>query len=248
MRFLWSTASAEYDVIARQVYYQAERQLHYLIRNKGLSAALEQNQGFRHLPPAVIIDVDDTILSNGELHYRLLAKGEPFNGEVWKGWVNESRAVAISGSKEYVKAVSAQGIKVFYVSNRNNALREGTIRNLRQLGFPISEGGKELLMLRQQDDWGWDKTTRRAYVAQNYRVIQVIGDGLGDFMGGTSSMNLAEQREASAKHMSYWGERWFMLPNPVYGDWEAAIEKGGNMKLPRQKDSIRAKYRFIRGG
>lgn len=62
---LWSTASAEYDVIARQIFFQAQRQLERQLAKSAGSAVLEQAGAFNHLPPAVIVDVDDVLLSNG---------------------------------------------------------------------------------------------------------------------------------------------------------------------------------------
>ncbi len=64
-------------------------------------------------------------------------------------------------------------------------------------------------------------------------------------------MSLEEQRNASAQYLDYWGERWFMLPNPVYGVWEDALLNGtltqNGVPMPKV-DPLRAKYRFIRGG
>lgn len=242
---LWSTASAEYDVIARQIFFQAQRQLDRQLSKKGETAALEQQKSFENLPPAVIVDVDDTLLSNGALHYRLMAEGTSFNNEIWATWVNESRAKPIAGALDYATYANKKGVTVFYISNRNISLLEGTWRNLKQLGFPLEEERQQLLLLNGRDDWGWDKSSRRAHVARQYRVLQVVGDGLGDFIGGTSTMTLEEQRHASSEYLNYWGEKWFMLPNPVYGDWEKAILNGGTMP---KTDPMGAKYRFIRGG
>jgi 5'-nucleotidase (lipoprotein e(P4) family) len=242
---LWSTASAEYEVIARQIFYQAQRQLDRQLDKKNESAVLEQLPPFEKLPPAIIVDVDDTLLSNGALHYRLMAEEKAFDNAAWVAWVNEARSRPIAGAAEYVEHASKKGVTVFYISNRDISLLEGTWRNLKQLGFPLEEGRQQLLLLNGSSDWGPDKSSRRAHVARQYRILQVVGDGLGDFIGGTASMSLEEQRHISSEYVDYWGDKWFMLPNPVYGDWEKAILEGG--KLPSM-DPMRAKYRFIRGG
>lgn len=242
---LWSTASAEYDVIARQIFFQAQRQLDRQLTRKGESAVLEQKAPFDKLPPAIIVDVDDTLLSNGALHYRLMTEGKSFDSAVWARWVNEARAKPIAGALEYVTHASKNGVTVFYLSNRDISLLEGTWRNLKQLGFPLEEDRHQLLLLNGSSDWGWDKSSRRAHVARQYRVLQVVGDGLGDFIGNTATMSLEEQRNASSRYLDYWGDKWFMLPNPVYGDWEKAILSGGS--LP-PVDPMGAKYRFMRGG
>lgn len=134
-----------------------------------------------------------------------MAQGKAFDNTVWTAWVNEARSKPIAGALDYVTFARQKGITVFYISNRDISLMEGTWRNLKQLGFPLEESLPTLLMLNGNDGWVWDKSSRRAYVAQRYRVLQVIGDGLGDFMGATTSMSLAEQRQASGLHLDYWG-------------------------------------------
>ena len=245
---LWSTASAEYEIIARQIYFQAQRQMDKLLANNSESAALEQQKDFAKLPPAVIVEVDEAILSNGVFHYQLLSKGEAFNEETnWAAWVNEARCKAVPGALDYLTYAAKKGVTVFYLTNRDASLLDGTWRNLRQVGFPIDKP-EQLLMRSAPADW--DKQSRREQVAKNYRVIQVIGDGLGDFMPRTEHMTPEERRVASSSYMAYWGEKWFMLPNPVYGDWESAIFNTGNQNgAPMgSSDRTKAKYRFIRGG
>jgi len=246
---LWSTASAEYEIIARQIFFQAQRQMDRLITEKDESAALEQQKDFSRLPPAVIVEVDETLLSNGVFQYQLLSKGEAFNEETnWAAWVNEARAKAVPGSLDYVNHATQKGVMVFYITNRHVSLFEPTWRNLKQLGFPLAQKN-QLLMRGAAESWDWDKQSRREVIAKQYRVIQVIGDGLGDFMAKTENMTPEERREASNTYIAYWGEKWFMLPNPVYGDWENAILNASNGSgAPMSNDPTKAKYRFIRGG
>lgn len=247
---LWSTASAEYEIIARQIFFQAQRQLDKLLATKDESAVLEQQKGFTRLPPAVIVEVDEAILSNGVFQYQLLASGEAFNEETnWAAWINEARSKPVPGALDYLNHAAKKGVTVFYLTNRHTSLFDGTWRNLRQVGFPI-EKPEQLLMRGAETDWDWDKQSRRARVARDYRVIQMVGDGLGDFMASTGHMTPEQRREVSSTYMAYWGEKWFMLPNPVYGDWESAIFNTANNNgvPPNSSDRTKAKYRFIRGG
>jgi 5'-nucleotidase (lipoprotein e(P4) family) len=244
---LWSTASAEYEIIARQIFFQAQRQLDRLVSQKNESAALEQGKDFSRLPPAVIVEVDETIISNGLFQYQLLSKGEAFNEETnWVTWVNEARAKPVPGALEYTRHAAEKGVTVFYMTNRHASLYEATWRNLRQAGFPLA---KESQLLMRNDESGWGKQSRREKIAREYRVVQMIGDGLGDFMASTENMTPEQRRDISNNYMAYWGEKWFMLPNPVYGDWENAILNASNNNgAPSSMDRTNAKYRFIRGG
>lgn len=258
---LWSTASAEYEVIARQIFFQATRQLDRLLAQSKESAlpAQQEHAPQGRLPPAVIVDVDETMLANGVFYYQLLSSGKSFNETDWANWVYEAKSKPVPGALDYAKHAAAKGVTVFYVSNRDVSLYEPTYRNLKQTGFPIDSSKNQLLMrdksARQEEAINggagseWDKSQRRAAIARDYRVVQIIGDGLGDFMGNTANMTPVERREASAVYIAYWGEKWFMLPNPVYGDWESAIlnTAGSTVGDPRN-DPTQAKYRFIRGG
>jgi len=253
---LWSTASAEYEIITRQIYFQAERQLDRLMASPSRETALlETGSDDEKRPLAVIVDIDETVLSNGLFHYQLLTEGKNFSDQAWTEWVNQARSKPVPGALDYVNHAAQKGVTVFYLSNRDVSLFDATWRNLKQMGFPLDEKKHQLVMREsasstpadgQGRDESWDKSTRRAQIAVHYRVVQVIGDSLDDFVGNTEYMTPAERRDASARYIAYWGEKWFMLPNPVYGDWESAILNQSGTSVVG--DPTNAKYRFIRGG
>jgi acid phosphatase len=68
-------------------------------------------------------------------------------------------------------------------------------------------------------------------------VLLQVGDQLGDFFE-TDASSPAARRAAAAAWEAWFGERWFMLPNPSYGNWEPALF-GGDWSLPaaRQRAS-----------
>ena len=73
----------------------------------------------------------------------------------------------------------------------------------------------------EKEEWGSAKATRRAAVAADFRVIMMFGDNFGDFTDDIDG-SIDERLEVMDKYATYWGERWFMLPNPTYGSWESA--------------------------
>jgi len=79
-------------------------------------------------------------------------------------------------------AAADKGVTIFYVSNRTASLEEGTRENLVNLGLPLEEDFDTVLLKREQDGWGSDKTPRREPVAENYRIIMLFGDNLDDFV------------------------------------------------------------------
>jgi len=243
---LWSTASAEYEAIAQQIFFQAKRQLKSQLDDIEQTAALEQSGDFSNKLPAVIVDLDETVLSNGAFHAQLLAEDMTFSEEAWKEWVYQSAARPVPGALEYTQYAAERGVTIFYITNRHSSLEQPTWENLDAMGFPLSWGKMQLLMRGAEADWDWDKSSRRAFIADHYRVVQIVGDSIGDFISGTKDLTPAERRIESSRYLAYWGERWFMLPNPVYGDWESSIVASGSMQTPLAPK--KAKYRFIRGG
>ena len=51
-----------------------------------------------------------------------------------------------------------------------------------------------------------------------------LKNNLGDFVGAEeNNISVIERNDIFKKYDSHWGNFWFMLPNPVYGDWEGAL-------------------------
>jgi 5'-nucleotidase (lipoprotein e(P4) family) len=77
-----------------------------------------------------------------------------------------------------------------------------------------------------------DKSQRRAQIAGSYRILLLIGDDFNDFATVPEAQANVEGRRAIAKaHDRYWGDRWFMLPNAMYGSWERAVGYDSAKKL-----------------
>ena len=69
---------------------------------------------------------------------------------------------------------------------------------------------------------GSEKNCRRRLAGQKYRVLMQFGDQIGDFVQVVS--NTREGRDQLYDEYNDWfGERWWMLPNPTYGSWEPAL-------------------------
>src|ERR1035441_1780725 len=73
---LWIQTSVEYQASAAQTYRSAESALLRGLENPHWTAALEQTTNFETLPPAVILDLDETVLDNSVFRARLVAAGE----------------------------------------------------------------------------------------------------------------------------------------------------------------------------
>jgi acid phosphatase len=219
---LWTQTAAEFRASAYQAYRAAEYSLMRALADPNWTAALEQTpETAAKLPPAIILDLDETVLDNTPIQVRLLLGRKPFTEADWDLWVNERRAEALPGAVDFLKVAHANSVSIFYITNRIcDPQRPGdpTVDVLRALSLPFRP---QRLFCRTD---AWDKSARRARVAAAHRVLLLIGDDLNDFVSiPDEAANLAGRARLADAHRSYWGERWFMLPNPMYGSWERAV-------------------------
>ena len=228
---LWVQTAAEYEVVARAVYANASGQLGELLTDSARTAVLEQTGDFRALPPAVVLDVDETVLDNSPYQARLLETGEMYTSASWAEWVEERAATPVPGALEFTRKADSLGITVFYVTNRRAHLEPATRDNLEAVGFPLRT---DVDVLLTRDDEGSKRTRRRA-VARSHRVLMLIGDDLGDFTE-VEELTPQERRELARRYADYWGGRWFMLPNPTYGSWERALYGYDSSLTPRERN------------
>ena len=49
----------------------------------------------------------------------------------------------------------------------------------------------------------------------------MVGDHLRDFVA-VENFSREQRRAVTFEYADRWGEKWFMLPNPIYGSWVAA--------------------------
>jgi acid phosphatase len=199
----WVRTSAEYRAIALQVY-----------RNAGdavLAAAADRLPGTW----AVILDADETVLDNSEHERRIVLAGVSFSDSTWAPWVRERAAPAIPGAVEFIATVQRAGGVVAIVTNRADSLCADTRTNLEAAGVHAD-------MVLCKPPGGSDKNPRFEAVAHGtaqgsprpLTVLAWVGDNIHDFPGRSQ----ADRDHPAA--LAPFGERWFVLPNPMYGSWQ----------------------------
>ena len=232
----WVTESAEYHALSRQVYRTAGAALDAVIADEDWSA-LPSHPADASLPPAIILDVDETVLDNSP--FQILLGDKPFNRKDWDQWVARAQADAVPGVVTFLEQARQAGVAVFLVTNRDCMRRPGsddrcpqeddTLDNLRRVGLQFD--AEHLMLSNERPEWTDEKKVRREYVARDHRVIMLFGDDLGDFLDCVRSRVIAPcERPATAaerlrmvrEHDEYWGRGWFVLPNPMYGSWASA--------------------------
>jgi acid phosphatase len=221
---LWVQTSAEYRACAEQAYRVAKEKLDLALKTQGWTAAPEQLNDYQDLPPAVILDVDRTVLDNSPFQGQLVKESRAFTRDLWEKWVFMAKAPPIPGALEFVKYAESKKVEIFYVTNRTANLEQATRNNLEKLGFPTKKDPDTVLM-RKENGWGSDKSSRRRHVAKGYRILLLLGDDFNDFLSGVrgSGVTLEDRTRLAKQYKSYWGAKWIIFPNPVYGSWEAAL-------------------------
>ena len=224
---LWVQRSAEYQAAAETLYRAATARLDAALKDPSWDALVpeERANAARGLPPAVVMDIDETVLDNSPYQARLVRDGAEYNEVTWDAWVREQRAKPVPGVVEFARAAQAKGITMIYISNRAEHLIEPTLANLRAVGLPVKDDSVFLGLGTHVPDCeqeGSEKLCRRQFAGRSYRVLMQFGDQLGDF--AQILANTPEARaELQARHRGWFGERWWMLPNPTYGSWEPAL-------------------------
>lgn len=204
----WYRTAAEQRAIYEQVYAWA-------------AARVEAAAGRADGPWAVILDADETVLDNSTYQLRRARLGLGFTNESWNEWVREEAAPALPGAVAFLGRVKALGGRVVIVTNRDEAVCDATRRNLSAVGAPA-----DVVLCRKPGPS--EKETRFRMVQEGttgtglppLRVLAWVGDNIQDFPGGSQAL-----RDAAPSALADFGTRFFVLPNPMYGSWEANRER-----------------------
>jgi 5'-nucleotidase (lipoprotein e(P4) family) len=242
---LWMQTAIEYHASASQAYRLATAQLDRALADPTVTAAIEQQgQNVSGLPPAIILDADETVLDNTPYQARLLTAGGTYDDATWKVWVNERKAGAVPGAVAFTQYARAKGVTVFFITNRNADLEPATRDDMTRLGFPLDATRDTLLMRRERPEWeSSEKAARRSVVARDFRILMLLGDDLGDFLPNARG-TIDERQARVAAYDGWWGSRWIMIPNPTYGSWEMATRAGA--ASPAAADQLKQKLSRLR--
>ncbi|MEO7067678.1 MAG: HAD family acid phosphatase [Rhodanobacter sp.] len=235
----WSQTAIEHDLIYLQTYRDAQSRLLDALQDSHWDALskVDRVTPATGLPPAVILDVDETVLDNSPYQAALVKSGGAYNDADWAVWCKREQARALAGALAFTQFAAKHHIAVIYISNRAKSLDQATLANLRKVGFPVS-GPQSFLglgtMVADCTQEGTGKSCRRQLVGRHYRVLMQFGDQLGDFIDATHN-TVTARREAVAAYLPWIGTRWFVLPNPTYGAWESALFNNNWSASPEQR-------------
>lgn len=201
----WAQKSAEYHALILQAYrYATER----------VEAAIAGRQPGSW---AVVLDADETVISNLAYQVERERLGLAYSTESWSAWVKRREAIPLPGAPAFLSRVRALGGHVAIVTNRLESECADTeavfVRH--QLVFDV--------ILCRPDGTPSDKNPRFARVAAGAwpgargpaTVVAFIGDNILDFPA--LSQGIRTQGDGA---FSAFGREFFVMPNPMYGSWQ----------------------------
>jgi 5'-nucleotidase (lipoprotein e(P4) family) len=212
---LWTQSSAEYRALAYQAFSLARLRFDQAVATPKSGRA----PGRSLKPPAIVVDVDETVMDNSRFQAELILRGVGYSSDIWQGWIDRAEAGAVPGAVEFLNYATRRGARVFYITNRKQAEKAGTMANLKKLGFP----GVDENTVMVKEGSSSSKESRRNTVRERYRIVMLIGDNLNDFADDFSGKSIAERSAEVDRQQAQFGSMFIVVPNPMYGDWEAAV-------------------------
>jgi len=218
---LYMQKAAEYRALAYQAFNLARWQLDLDLAGKNNNEIPKVD---RKKPRAVMVDIDETMLDNSPAQAYNIRNRLPFDNKNWYAWGEMRKAKAIPGSVDFVRYAAAKGIKVFFVSNRDDVQKQATMDNLKSVGFPDITADN--VMLRTSES---SKEARRQIILKKYRIVFFVGDNLDDHSQVFERKSVVDRFAETDKAKDLFGKRYIMLPNAMYGTWESAIYEYGRL-------------------
>jgi 5'-nucleotidase (lipoprotein e(P4) family) len=201
----WSRNAAEHSAVFRQTYRIAGERLRGLVAGRAAGSW------------AVILDADETVLDNSTYQKERAAIGLGYTSDSWNEWVRRIEATALPGANEFIASARALGGRVAIVTNRIEAVCAETRENLVRIGVVV-----DVVLCRPPESS--DKNPRFQAVQNGTTgadlppldVVMWVGDNIQDFPGLDQDLRMMAGPSYTA-----FGERYIILPNPMYGSWES---------------------------
>lgn len=200
----WAQRSAEYKALAHQAYQVASRRLDDLVEG-GLDGDF-----------AVVLDADETVLSNAQYQAERAALGVGFSTASWSAWVERRQAAPMPGAASFLDHVHAAGGTVIIVTNRKAVGEcQPTEDNLHAVGLDY-----DAILCKTDSS---DKNPRfEAIEAGTAKaglpampIAIFVGDNILDFPQLSQDI-----RHEGDEAFAGFGDSFIAIPNPMYGSWE----------------------------
>ena len=227
----WLLGSAEAQIIMVQTWNEIARHVEAQAKTRpDTSVILAPGSGpdapeflaCGDKPLAAVFDADETLIWNTGSTGAFRRMGQEYDPVTWADWerTGAGKAVPVPGALNGLARIRAAGVEVIVNTNREAASADGNIETLRAAGLGDFVHGSTLF-LKGDTPGGSAKDGRRYAISENYCVVALVGDQLGDI---ADIFNEKTLRPADRKNLVsapafdvMWGRGWFLLPNPLYG-------------------------------
>lgn len=217
---LFQQKAAEYRALCFQAYNIAA------LRIKAYSAPSS-------MPEALITDIDETILDNSPYAVHQALLGKDYEPATWYQWTSLGAADTMPGAASFLRYAASMGVEIFYVTNREEKERSGTLKNLQRFNLPNADDAHLLLRVDTSS-----KEPRRRQIMQTHNIVLLMGDNLADFSNLFDKRSVADRAHYADVLSASFGDKFIVFPNPGYGDWESSIYRYKYGLTPARKDSI----------
>ncbi|MFI7387681.1 HAD family acid phosphatase [Streptomyces sp. NPDC049813] len=177
---------------------------------KDIAKAAERAR-HHHTRPAVVFDIDDTLLLSLDYEVRT---NYVYNGATWAAYVAGANRPAVFGTPALVKYARSKGVEVFYNSGLTEAQRDAAVTNLEKAGIRTDFDARHMYLKNADDPpaylrgcaspGAWTCTTvqykagtRKHIESLGYDIVGNFGDQQSDLDGG-------------------YADKTYKFPNPTY--------------------------------
>lgn len=179
--------TGEYNRDVNTIATKAKNYINYRVR--------KNNHLSRPHKLALVLDIDETVLSN---YHHMVARQFAGTKTQFHKEVLAANDPAIKPMLKLYQDAINKKVAVFFVTGRNDAMRQATFKNLRRAGLSKWEGIYfKPQNYNQKSIIPFKSSMRKAIEKKGYTIIASIGDQYSDLAGGYAA-------------------RTFKLPNPYY--------------------------------
>lgn len=218
----WMQTAAEYKALCHQTYNTARLVIDEKVRTGAYVKVGDKlcEQTFYTLddgkvvrfyrPLAIVLDIDETILDNSGAEAWLIRNKVSHNNENWSAWCfyqgsHPEICREVPGASEFLKHCMEIGVTPIYLTDRDESVREPTLRTLEALGLGCPDLNDHLILqdrkrdianakklladmnLDESSDLGKymlnnysGKAGRRMEILKTYKVLGWFGDNMYD--------------------------------------------------------------------
>ncbi len=218
----WVDSADAYKECVQQAYLNAENRLQKL-------AAGEKPGTW-----CVVLDADETVISNVGFQKELAAAGAEYSSAAWTSWCKKEEATALPGAVQFCALAQKLGGKVIIVTNRKGPVKYYTSKNLKKAGIPfdlllVREGpyaqDRSKALRRGDIEAGDIKTVSAQKKLPPLKILMLAGDQTHDLYD--------DQAKKFEDVKDRFGTDLVIIPNPMYGDWaNKGVFVEGNAPAP----------------